>query len=302
MGELNIMFSGICVSLHSGVVPGVAMRTVLPNALSVRYGMVEIPGDADLPRKVEYYLMPHMATAKVSPLGGFLGNLTGQYFRVLNAKDQPFCRAPGGFSLNEFQPNVQLDYDVVFAGNALAYFDVFGGRVWTDQETDQHPATTHVVIKTHGTPRIGVWPLPNSMQPWEGDPVIETDTLYISNLDMESVSEDFQFDFLLNFLVARGGIPWRLSKRTPGMTGDPEELTTQRLGERLKALGTLIETGGTFAGWQTAVKEGNEPEPFVPLRITAPVSPWKETLVGKMAKGGIDPVPFDPSCSTSNYP
>lgn len=315
MGELHIRFSGICVSLHRGVVPGVPMRTVLPNALQVRFGIVRIPSDDGFLHNVEYYLMPHLAVGTEQLLVGTPYQFNGQYIRVLNAKDQPLCRADGGYSLTEFKPDVQLDPDVVFGGNALAYVDIFGGRVWTEQESEQHPATTHVVVKTHGTPRVGIWSLPGNVQPWAGDttanaPIresietaIETNELYISNLDLEGAAEDFQFDFLLNFLVARGGIPQQLSKRTPGMTGEPKALTLNRLGERLKALGTLIETeGGTFAGWQASVREGDEPEPHRPLPITPPVSRQDQTLVGKIAKRGILPLPFDPSCSTSNFP
>jgi len=84
------------------------------------------------------------------------------------------------------------------------------------------------------------------------------------------------------------------------MTGEPKPLTLDRLGERMKALGTLIETAGTFAGWQAAVGRGDEPEPRHPFSISKP--PETETFLGKIARGGIDPIPFDPSCSTSNFP
>lgn len=300
MGELNITFSGICVSLHSGVVPGVPMRTVVPNALACRFGVIRIPDKDNFLYNVYYYLLPHVAIASDQIIGGRQIYLTGQYITVTNAKEQPFCRDEGGFSLNEFKPDVQLDPDVVFEGNAMAYFDVFGGRVWTEGEGDE-ARVTRVAIKTNGTPRVRISPLPGNVIPWEADTAIETNELYISNLDIEAATEDFQFDFLLNFLVAKGGIPQQLSKRVPGMTPDPKSLTLNRLGEKLKAMGTLIETGGTVEGWRDAVKRGDEPEPPSGLQKPQPPPPVM-TLTGAIAKGGINPIPFDPSCSTSNYP
>lgn len=299
MGELNITFSGICVSLHSGIVPGVSMRTILPDASALRFGMIRIPGEDNALHDVEYYLMPHLAIVKDLIFGGRQRLLTGQYFRVINAKDQPFCREGGGFSLDEFKPDVQLEPDIVYEGNALAYFDIYGGRVWTEGNGNE-PRVTCVAIKTHGTPKIAISPLPRNLLPWGGETTVETNELFFSNLDIEAAAEDFQFDFLLNFLVAKGGIPHQLSKRTPGMTGEPRPLTLDRVGERMKAFGTLIETAGTFAGWQAAVGRGDEPEPRHPLPISKP--PETESFLGKIAKGGIDPIPFDSSCSTSNFP
>lgn len=302
MGELNITFSGICVSLHSGIVPGVPMRTVLPNALAVRFGVVKIPDQDNFLHNVTYYLMPHLAIAKDKIVGGRARLLTGQYFVVTNAKDQPLCRdGNGGFSLNEFAPSVQLAPDVVYEGNALAYFDIYGGHVWTEGGGDD-ARVTRVAIKTNGTPRLRISPLPGNVEPWGGDTEIETEELYISNLDVEAATEDYQFDFLMNFLVAKGGIPQKLSKRTPGMMADPKPLTLHHLGERLKALGTFVETWGTVRGWREAVLRGDEPEPSRNQTVIHQTYGEITSLGDLVEKGAIDPVPFDPSCSTSNYP
>ena len=56
LAELNITFAGIITHLD-GIVPGVPMRAVVPNALSVRFGEIWIPDPDPLTlqlRKKEY--------------------------------------------------------------------------------------------------------------------------------------------------------------------------------------------------------------------------------------------------------
>jgi hypothetical protein len=297
VGELNITFAGVCTSIYN-IVPGVPMRTVLPNALAVRFGAIKIPGADGHLHNVEYYLMPHLPMIRDRLRGGNHLPLTGYYLTVSNAKPQPFCRTPGGFSLGEFVKDVALDPDVVFEGNAAAYFDVFGGRVWTEGNKEEN-LITRVCIRTEGTPRISITPLPGTIMPLDAEPSIETDELYVTNLDFEAATEDAPFDFLLNYLVAKGGIPKVLSRRTPGLPPEPKRLTMIHLGERLKALGTLIETEGTVSGWRAAVKRGDEPGP-----LPKPASPGQDvgSFTGKLATMTIDPVPFNQSCSPGSLP
>ena len=299
MGELNITFSGACVNMF-GIVPGVPMRTVLPNALAVRFGVIQVPWLGDQIRNAEYYLMPHLALLRE---GRFATPtfLTGYHLTVTNARTQMLCREGQGFSLYEYLPDLELAANVVFEGNAMAYFDIFGGRVWTEGSGIFEPRVTRVCIKTEGTPRISVTALPGNILPVPF-PLIETNELFISNLDYEPALEDASFDFLLNYLVSRDGIPVRLSKRVPGMPEEPTELTMIHLGQRLKALGTLVETQGTVSGWHAAVDRGDEPEPvFGALR--SPVSRGNpSSLLGQLAGLTIEPVSYNVSCSTSDLP
>jgi hypothetical protein len=296
VAELNITFSGICTHIHR-LVPGVPMRTVLPDATALLFGVVRIPGADGALRNAYYYLMPHVAKIRDSLNNpGWQHLLTGHYLKVINAKQQPFCREPGGFSLTEFKKDVALSPDVVFEGNAMAYFDIFGGRVW-HEGTGNEPRTTRVCIKTEGTPQLLIAPLPGTVLPVEKVVPIETHELYVSNLDLEAATEDSQFDFLMNYLVAKGGIPSQLHQRTPGMNPDPSALTLFRVGERMKALGTLIETQGTVSGWRAAQRRGDEPGS---LGIDSPSG--GDPFPGTRAIGSIDPVPFDQSCSDSHFP
>lgn len=296
MGELNISFQGVCVSLF-GVVPGVAMRVVLPDALSIRYGTVRIPMGLDSsPRDVDYYTMPHIAIIRESLVHGHNYQLTGQYLRVVNAIPQPLCREVGGYSLTQFKEGVQLSANVVFEGNAAAYFDIQGGRVWHEGGLDE-PVTTHVSIRTDGTPLVSLSPLPGALSHYERVQPVETETLYVTNLDMQASVEDTQFDFLLNYLVAEWGIPKTLTERTPGMTRQANSVTHAHLGERLKAFGTLIETHGEVKGFHEAQLTGDEPG-F--LQLAPPSGQGGD--IGTLATFTIDPVAMDPSCSTSNYP
>lgn len=295
MAELNITFAGTCVNLFD-IVPGVPMRTVLPNAMDIRFGAVKIPSDPGL-RDAAYYMMPHIPIARDRVVGGNHRILTGSYLRILNAKNQKLCRTPGGFSLSQYVKDFALNPLVVYEGYAAAYFDIFGGRVWTEGR-EGGAKTTRVSIKTEGTPVISVCPLPGTILPLELEGPIETHELHITNLDLEAATEDTHFDFLLNYLVAKGGIPRVLERRTPGMPSEPKELTMLHLGQRLKALGTLIETDGTVAGWHQAVKRGDEPG--APRRIISP--PPHGAITDFIARHAIDPVPFNESCSPANLP
>ena len=301
MGELNITFSGICVGIHR-IVPGVPLRVVLPDALAVRYGKIRIPLDDGHLHDVEYYLMPHVARIRDRMMGGRHMPLNGSYIRLLNARDQPYCiDDAGGYRLSEFDTHVALDSNVVLEGNAQAYFDVLGGRVWTEGEGND-PRTLHVCIRTDGKPRIGITPLPGAVEPLELETEIDTEELYITNLDVEAAVEDTPFDFLLNYLVAKGGIPKELNRRTPGLPAEPAALTMKHLGERLRALGLLIETGGTVEGWTTSIEMGDEPGKPLPLIPPQAVAAERVRFADRLASAVIDPVAFDPSCSYGNLP
>jgi hypothetical protein len=201
-----------------------------------------------------------------------------------------------GYSLTSFKKDIRLSSEVVFEGLAMAYFDILGGRVWTDGRDDE-PRVTRVSVRTEGKPIVSIAPLAGTTMPV--NETLETDELYVTNLDFDAPSEDTHFDFLGNYLVAKGGIPLVLDERTPGMPIEPNRLTMAHLGERLKAFGLLVETEGTVSGWRKSVERGQEPG------LGSPVGSdpgWIYGLGGHVAKHAIDPVPLNPSCSPSQYP
>ncbi len=271
MATLSILFSGISCQFH-GVVPGVPMRAVLPNASAVRFGMVNVPDDRVVPpidRWVDYYLMPHVpfVTDGTTPK-----MLAGAHLQVLNpSTDQGFSFVPGdGYSLTRFVKDFAFSEDVVLNGNAACYFDVFYGKA-TTVGSGVAARSTLVTMETDGPPLLKITPFPGSPMaidetPWE----ISEGNLWVSNIDYDASTEDRPFDFLLNYLVARGGIPKQLRQLTPGLI-NPTDSTMEDIGDELIRLGAFIANGG---------------------RLTQ----------DKLRKLAMRPVPLNESCSDSHFP
>ena len=313
MAELNITFAGIITHLD-GIVPGVPMRAVVPNALSVRFGEIWIPEPLTLQLlKRFYYLMPHVAyisdgSGSSPKKCGLPQVVDGRYLKIVNATGEPLHFAhKGGFSLSEFVHDLRLDDDVVFGGNAACYFDIFRGCAWTEGAGSM-PRTTRVRMETDGTPRLAIEAMPGSGPDLCGqcyEVEIQPNAagayeLNVTNLDYDPATEYRNFDFLMNYLVAKGGIPNVLKKPTPGMPPDPEELTMKYLGEKLQALGEFIKTdGGTVHGYLAAggsiQREGVSKRP-------ATLKARHSSLAERLTRGVQAPVPFDESCSDSHVP
>ncbi|HEX3071257.1 MAG TPA: hypothetical protein VHX14_22020 [Thermoanaerobaculia bacterium] len=313
MAELNITFAGIITHLD-GIVPGVPMRAVVPNALSVRFGEIWIPDPLTLlPHRKEYYLMPHVAyisdaRGSTPRRCGLPQVVDGRYLKIVNAMGERLHFAhKGGFSLSEFVHDLRLDDDVVFGGNAACYFDIFRGCAWTEGEGNM-PRTTRVRMETDGAPRLAIEAMPGSGPDVCGDYYeIEIQPnaagayeLFVTNLDYDPATEYRNFDFLMNYLVAKGGIPRVLKKPTPGMPPDPEDLTMRYLGEKLKALGEFIKTdGGTVAGYLEA---GGGIKLEDVSTNPAPSRARYSSLAERLTAGVQAPVPLDESCSDSHVP
>lgn len=271
MATLNILFSGICCHFHD-VVPGVPMRAVLPNATAVRFGMVNLPPDPIQPLFdpwVDYYLMPHVPFVTD---GTTTKMLAGRHLQVLNPSlDQGFSWVPGGYPLTRFVNDFAFSEDVVLNGNAACYFDVFYGNAST-VGSGVAARSTWVQMETDGPPLLKMTPFPGTPPlgldetPWP----IDGDNLWVSNIDYDGSTEDTPFDFLLNYLVARGGIPKQLDKRTPGLT-NPRDTAMKDIGVKLEQLGAFIANGGKLT---------NE----------------------KLKELATRPVPLNESCSDSHYP
>lgn len=244
MSSLTITFKGICVHFH-GVVPGVPHRVVLPNASAVRFGILRLPpGDGEPGHEAAFYTMPHLAVIGDPDPQGFNLLLNGSHVQVVNAVGADFAWREGSeFALAQYVPQFAFSEEVVFGGNAACYFDVFHG-VGFSQGTGNEPRTTVVEMETDGPPRIRITPFQQSsitVPPQEK--TIDSGQLVVSNLDVDAAVEDAPFDFLLNYLVARNGIPTDLTKLTPGMPADPTPLTLQELGGKLQDLGETIARG-----------------------------------------------------------
>jgi hypothetical protein len=229
--------------------------------------------------------------------------LDGSYLRIVNAMgDRLHFAHKGGFSLSEFVHDLELDDDVVFGGDAACYFDIFHGCAWTEGTGDM-PRTTHVRIETDGIPRLAIAAMPGSGPHHCGDYYeveIPTNELYLTNLDYDTSTEYRNYDFLMNYLVAKGGIPRVLKRPTPGMPPDPTELTMKFLGKKLKALGEFIMTdSGTVKGYRAA--GGRVKDEIVSHKSTTSKA-IDSSLAERLTAGVHAPVPFDQSCSDSHVP
>jgi hypothetical protein len=277
------------------------MRTVVPDATTIRFGVVSVPADNGQSTNAFYYLMPHIGMMRDQVVGGNRWFLTGSHIRVVNAITQDFVNTGDGFELPAFAERVSISPQVVLEGGALAYLDVVGGRVWIEGKMHEDPLVSHVCIKTDGTPKISIMPLPGTVLPADQEVTLHSHELHITNLDYEAVTEDAHFDFLMNYLVTSNGIPLQLTQRTPGLPAENKALTMRHMGERLRALGLLMETGGTVEGWRKSIEFGDEPLSLDVLRhggTTVSIGDRAEVMA--QLSPVLDPVPFDPSCSFGN--
>lgn len=228
--SLIIDFRGVCAHFR-GVVPGVPHRVVLPDASALRRGTIVIDGESQ-----DYVLLPH--TAYVSPgppteppgqdicVPGLIekGHIhRGVRLEIVNATrglqyvDE---RTPetGDFDvipqLTDVDPRYYPSAETVFGGRALCYLDVFHGEI----RSTVHGGARHarIVVPTEGTPLLQVTPLtgdPSEPAPKIHKIPIEGGHLTIGNIGPHCPSSG-DFDFLLNYLTAYGGIPSRLPRKT----------------------------------------------------------------------------------------
>ena len=256
MGTLTITFSGVCTHFHKCIQPSpgaliIPMRSVLPNAMGVYFGMVQLPPAADPttdPTVVKYYLMPHLAQVAGPTADAPKRLLYGVQLDVVNVdtdqqkftfKEPP--DGPDGYHLTAYvPPGLEPSPAVVLNYNAACYFDFYFGSGEVVPNKD-NPAmlTTRVQLDTIGPPVIRATPFqgsPIGKDPW----FIQTDTLFVANQDFDPEVEDKPFDFMLNYLVTQQGLPQLLTQNTPGMDEPLEELTPAVLGKSMVDLGVAI--------------------------------------------------------------
>ena len=229
--SLTIYFRGVCAHFR-GVVPGVPHRVVLPDASALRRGTINIDTES-----ADYVLLPHVAY--VSPglptdapsrditIPGLIDNghiHAGVRLEIVNAtgplqyvdEDTPetgyYDSIP---ALSGVYPLYYPSAETVFGGRALCYVDVFHGLVRSAIEGDARHV--RIDVTTNGTPSLRVTPLngdPGDASPKMYIVPIESGHLTIGNVGCYCPSSG-DFDFLLNFLTAHGGIPSSLPKPTP---------------------------------------------------------------------------------------
>jgi hypothetical protein len=255
---LTINFHGICVHFKD-VVPGVAHRVVLPDAMPVRFGVVSsLLTASGEPAKSSYYLLPHYAFFRTKPVSEIKGRqlamvLMGSHLRLVNASAGQYMQYSASsfetYALRTFAPRMTYSQDVVHGGRAACYFDLCGGTVFSRQ-TEGGARYTSIEIETDGPPQIEITPFPGSATSPDKRPVVhtlDTDTFTVGNVDFDSGPEDSAFDFLLNYLVARDGIPEILSRPAPGMPDGPQELSPKRLADALTRLADRICPGACLS-------------------------------------------------------
>ncbi len=219
MPTVRIYFQGVAVHLI-GAVPGVPCRVVLPDATaSYLYptkgpdGMEEvhvldrhftsirwqIPGGEDTMPIFRQYFTP--------------GNpVTGQDFKL----DPSMAML---YHLDNWVPNLQLSSEVVYSGRTAAYFDIFYGTLACHELVVGGPLFTSLTIEMQDNPFLITVPFhyasfdfqpdPPTPKPWP----LPANDITVANSG-EGCAES-RYDFALNFLVTRGGIPSGL-KDLPG--------------------------------------------------------------------------------------
>jgi hypothetical protein len=290
MGQLTITFSGICTHFHDTIPLGtgdvkIPMRSVLPNALGIHFGMTQLPDPPNAPLQPMYYLMPHVAIvadAATTPVKS--SYLYGAWLKVLNVDETkpPFSFTGEGYQLTDYVPGgIKPSQDVVQDYNAACYVDFFYGSGTVVKQGSS--LTTVVTIDTlDDIPSVQIIPFPGSLMdaqdPWE----VTGGELFVTNQDFDPVAEDKPFDFMLNYLTTFPGIPRFLSQNLPGMTEPLPVMTPRVLAESMTELTTaILSIGDTF------------PVPGKEMSSLA------QLLASLILSTGVD---LDASCSDSHYP
>jgi len=246
--ELTIRFYGICAHFRDAV-PGVPHRVVLPKAVELRPGVLEMPGSPTQ----EYLLNPHFGLAfmddkplelpELDIVGGLLAK--GVRMQVVNAIDpelvypqtpydpdeRPFGTVP---RLPELVPSFRYSDDVVLGGRAACYFDVFRGSITAF--LNGKALCTVIRMQTDGPPRLQVTPLRH--QPLERVQCHEVTlgpSFAVANVAAPDIF-DAQYDFLWHLVTAESNIPVQLKAKPPGLDGPSEPALTETMTDRFTKL------------------------------------------------------------------
>jgi hypothetical protein len=265
MGSVSVDFLGVCVHFKFGVAAGVPHRVVLPNATTMMGGLLTVENaDPPMTKPVLYYLIPHFPQIDLVPPNVPLtvpnlmtdGDIfSGARLQIANAVDEVMTYDGDVFKLTDYDPDYNFSSDVVVNGNALCYFDFFGGR-FSPFTGAGGAVNATILVQTDGPPRLLVSPLtPTGVTPARSFTIplalpgeSEDVTLVVKNLeppDIYNLGVDQQggYDLLLSYLTARGGIPETITKLTPGMVPPLNSATKVEVGGVLVKIGDYLLNG-----------------------------------------------------------
>lgn len=313
---LTIRFRGICTHFRN-VVPGIPHRVVLPRSAAIQFGIVHCPPPLSAPVAEgpaippDYYLTPHFSFlgtpgGPIPPIDGILvpapkapGSTINSFnsyligaarIHVANPLDdtgQP-AYLPSYTttrSLREFVPDYEYSNEVVQGGRATGYFDIFNGLIGSGLTTGG-ASTVSIIMQTDGPPQLLLLPIqplaagtpPHPLTLVPDTPEARSVTLTVGNLELTSrETDDPQFDYLLHYLSATGGIPRVIAKWTPGML-DPQPQTAKVFAQGINGFAAILDP---------SLGRG---EPVV----------LQDAILAAIAN--IDPEEVTPSCSDSRYP
>jgi hypothetical protein len=310
MGTLTLQFRGICTHFRYGVVAGVPHRVVLPDATRFATGFLNVhdqnPHDAVLYYLTPHFAslevrsrdgLPAGVDLTVPPGAGDADSLIHQgsimeavRLQVLNATNTEMSYDGNVPSLTDFHPDYNISNDVVLGGRAACYFDLFGGKFAVTLSLPPSPPLVSIRIETSGAPVLLVTPLTPAPHLTRGATVKsyplpltnpgdaeDADvTLFVRNLETASEyhsgaeQKGGEYDYLLHYLTAQGGIPRVIKTRVPGLT-DVASATPEQIGKALKTLGGLLPSTPAIARRSAATSAVRRP-PTVEQFVTASCS------------------------------
>lgn len=222
--SVTIHFDGICTHFR-GIVPGVPHRVVLPDAKDARTGKIQVGDDESVPYDIPSHRAKLMSGN--NPVAVTIDDLIvdgvlqeGVRLQVANpvAGQSLTYPADGLYDqmppLTAFLSGYRPSADAVLGGDAICYFDFFEGVVTTTTDGPGGPTHTCITVQTNGAPTLQVAPL-------HGDPTAGTvhalrPVPVPSVVSIENFCEHGgEFDFLLNYLTAEGGIPPKVGAGFP---------------------------------------------------------------------------------------
>ncbi|HYI12083.1 MAG TPA: hypothetical protein VEK57_23725 [Thermoanaerobaculia bacterium] len=249
---LTLIFAGICAHFRD-TVPGVPHRVVLPDASSLRFGLLRM---ADGGPTATYYLLPHFAILQTGE-----GELTvpgvmdhghiyaGARLQVSNATGPLTYESRGKESyeltpsIGTFVPLYDYSEDVVFGGRAACYFDVFNGTV-SSYVAKGGARNIRIVMETEGPPILTVTSFGSSAAPATPFSLtLKSSELAVANTDLHAPGEDTPFDYLLHYLTAQRSLPQILKQTLPGMGSAFPPPPPADLVQKLQTLAPLIARG-----------------------------------------------------------
>jgi hypothetical protein len=230
MAKITINFMGVAVHLV-GVIPGVPCRVVMPDAtasylydghvLDRHFTSIQWKDEDGVEQKEEKFRW-HMTVGDPE---------SKQPFQL----DQSMKEL---YQLTTWVPNLQLSSEVIYAGRAAIYFDIFYGKLsahmmehgalFTSLECETEDDDPWLLTVPFHYASVDYVPNPPLPQAWPM-PVNN-----VSFVNMGDGCRSSDYDFALNFLVTRGGMPVGL-KDLPGQPIVPPPVKSKKKFKRFNS-------------------------------------------------------------------